>query len=47
MAEAADDENFFSIMKNSLIDALEQDTLSEQDKLGIHSLWDEAQRSNS
>ncbi len=46
MADAADDDNFFSIMKSSLIDALEQDTLSEQDKLGIHSLWDEAQHSN-
>ena len=42
MSDDDNDSDFFSIMATSLSQTLNQDKLSDQDKLGINALWFEA-----
>ncbi|MFT5708949.1 MAG: hypothetical protein ACI9ES_003256 [Oceanospirillaceae bacterium] len=42
MADAKNDASFFDIMHIGLASALEVDKLSEDDKSGINTLWQEA-----
>ena len=42
MSDANSDSNFFSAMAQSLLETLDKDKLSVQDKTGINSLWLEA-----
>ncbi|OUS35550.1 hypothetical protein A9R01_06905 ['Osedax' symbiont bacterium Rs2_46_30_T18] len=42
MSDSVSDSNFFSTMAQSLLETLDKDKLSDQDKTGINSLWLEA-----
>lgn len=42
MASADDDQSFFHTMKESLLEALKVDQLSDDDKVAIDQLWNEA-----
>lgn len=47
MADDSDDSHFFDTMHSSLEEALQEDKLSDEDKLGINSLWEEACKQSS
>lgn len=42
MEDARSDQIFFDIMRQSLIESMQADKLSDHDKQGIEILWDEA-----
>jgi len=42
MSDSDNDSNFFNTMARSLLETLDKDKLSDQDKNGINSLWLEA-----
>jgi len=42
LSESNNDDNYFAQMEQSLVSALATDKLSDLDRSGINSLWDEA-----